>query len=88
MDQFVQRAAENFELTIPTWQMVEKLQKEESDRVAAARKKEMEEKLQKAKQARAENEKKRKAELADEMLSPSSSRGSVASRGPPPNPYM
>ena len=31
--------------------------------------------------------KKRKAELADEMLSPTSSRGSVAARGPPPNPY-
>ena len=32
--------------------------------------------------------KKRKAELADEMLSPASSRsGSLAARGPPPNPY-
>ena len=67
MDQFVQRAAENFELTVPTWSLVEKLQKEESDRVAEARKKEMEEKLQKAKQARAENEKKRKAELEQRL---------------------
>ena len=32
--------------------------------------------------------KKRKAELADEMLSPASSRsGSMVARGPPPNPY-
>ena len=67
MDQFVQRAAENFDLTVPTWQQVERLQKEESDRVAAVRKKEMEEKLQKAKAARAENEKKRKAELEQRL---------------------
>ena len=32
--------------------------------------------------------KKRKAELADEMLSPASSRsGSMVARGPPQNPY-
>ena len=28
MDQFVQRAAENFDLTVPTWQQVERLQRE------------------------------------------------------------
>ena len=67
MDQFLQRAAENFDLTVPTWQQVERLQREESDRIAAARKKEMEEKLQKAKQARAENEKKRKVELEQRL---------------------
>lgn len=64
MEQFLQKAAENFDLIVPTWQLVERLQKVESDKAAAERKKEMEERLQKAKEARAEmlNRKKKESE--------------------------
>ena len=62
IEQFMLKAANDFDLIVPTWQMVEKLQKEESDRAAWERKKEMEERLQKAKEARAEMERRRKEE--------------------------
>ena len=62
MSQFFEKAVENHDLKVPTVKMVEKLQKIESDRVAAEKKKEMEEKLAKAKAAREELERRRKEE--------------------------
>jgi len=62
MDQFFEKAANTYDLKVPTWKLVERLQKVEKDRLAAERKKEMEEKLAKAKAAREELQKKRKEE--------------------------
>merc|ERR1711971_362431 len=52
MNQFIEKAINNFDLKVPTWKLVEKLQRIESDKVAAEKKKEMDEKLAKAKAAR------------------------------------
>jgi len=60
--QFIEKAAADNDLKVPTLKLVDKLQKIESDRLAAERKKEMEEKLAKAKAAREEMLKRRKEE--------------------------
>ena len=62
MGQFIEKAAENCDLRVPTWSLVEKLQKVESDRVAAEQKKEREERMAKAKKEREEREAKAKKE--------------------------
>eukprot|EP00092_Neocalanus_flemingeri_P105061 GFUD01134622.1.p1 GENE.GFUD01134622.1~~GFUD01134622.1.p1 ORF type:complete len:663 (-),score=244.62 GFUD01134622.1:238-2226(-) len=70
MDQFMTRAAQNFELVVPTWEFVEKLQRMEKEKAenikriekekqAELRKLEMKQKLEEAEKARAEMKKKR-----------------------------
>ena len=65
INEFLQRAAENFDLIVPTRELVRKLEQEECDRLARKRKEEMEERLQKAKEARAEMERKRKKDMEE-----------------------
>jgi len=59
MDQFLAKAAENFDLEVPTLEQVEKLEEIEKNRKEAARREEMKKKLEKAKQDAAEIKKKR-----------------------------
>jgi len=65
MDQFILRAVENFDLEVPTWAMVQQLQKDEANRLAWQKKKELEEKQEILKKARQELEEKRKKEKAE-----------------------
>merc|ERR1719206_764881 len=59
MDQFLAKAAENFDLEVPTLEQVEKLEEIEKNRKEASRREEMKKKLEKAKQDAAEIKKKR-----------------------------
>merc|ERR1719312_796648 len=56
MDQFLAKAAENFDLEVPTLEQVEKLEEIEKNRKEAARREEMKKKLEKAKQDAARRE--------------------------------
>merc|ERR1712054_350369 len=52
MDQFVMKAAENFDLVVPTWEQVERMQKIEKEKQEKLRREEMNKKLEVAKKAR------------------------------------
>ena len=60
--QFIEKAAENFDMRVPTWRMVERLQQEESERVEEEKKRERAEREKKLKEAREELARKRKEE--------------------------
>lgn len=59
MEQFIIKAAENFDLEVPTWEQVEKLQRQEKEKQIEIEKIQMEKKLEEARQARAELKAKR-----------------------------
>merc|ERR1711915_392895 len=59
MDQFVLKAVENFDLVVPTWEHVERMQKIEKEKQEKLRREEMNKKLEEAKKAREELKKKR-----------------------------
>jgi len=59
MDQFMTKAAENFDLEVPTWEDVEKLQRLEKEKENELKRLEMKKKLEEAKKAGAEIKRKR-----------------------------